>query len=133
MPGHSKPREIWVWPPSPKKTWGPRGWNWLHVLAISYPAAPTLEEGRVAFRRIWNFVNNLPCPECRYHATRYVFQHPPDLSGTYALQSWVWEFHNAVNRRLGKKEISYSEYLAVYSNEICWANWSEGCLIAAKA
>lgn len=117
----------WAWPALPKREWGPRGWNWLHVTAINYPPSPTLTDARVAFRRIWTFVSHLPCAECRNHATRFVRQNPPNLASTYALQAWVWKFHNAVNLRLGNPLIPYEEYQRLYADEICWANWSSGC------
>lgn len=121
--------EVWRWPNVPKGKWGPRGWNWLHVTAINYPQDPTLAEARLAFRRIWNFITHLPCAECRAHAVQFVLRHPPDLSSTFGLQAWVWRFHNAVNYRLGKRVIPYEEYLAVYADEICWADWQEGCRV----
>jgi hypothetical protein len=100
------------------------------VTAINYPPNPTTVDARVAFRRIWTFVSRLPCAECRDHATRFVLQNPPNLASTYALQAWVWKFHNAVNLRLGKPLIPYEEYQRLYADEICWANWSSGCSIS---
>jgi len=119
--------ERWSWPDVPKDEWGPKGWNWLHVLAINYPPAPTLPAARLTFRRIWNFAAHLPCIECRWHATRHILRHPPDLSGTEALQAWVWAFHNAVNARLGKPQVPFERYLRLYADELCLANWTAGC------
>jgi hypothetical protein len=111
-------RKGWAWPALPKWVWGPRGWYWLHTAAIGYPARPTRDDARVAFRRIWAFVTHLPCAECRGHATRYVLRRPPNLASTDALQAWVWGFHNAVNRRLGRPAVSYEEYRRLYADEI---------------
>ncbi len=123
LPAGVSPPAPGAWPRMPKQDWGPRGWNWLHQLAINYPRrAPTREEARLAFRRIWTFVTHLPCEECRRHATAYVVKYPPNLRSTVELQSWAWEFHNAVNRRLGKPEMSYDDYLRTYAEEIHWAN-----------
>jgi FAD-linked sulfhydryl oxidase len=119
--------EIWQWPNVPKGSWGPRGWNWLHILAINYPETATREDARVAFRRIWNFVTHLPCDDCRFHAVLFVRRRPPGLAGSVALQIWVWRFHNAVNARLDKRLVSYDEYLKRYADELCWANWGAGC------
>ncbi len=121
----------WVWPAMPKQEWGPQGWHWIHALAINYPPlSPTATDARAAFWRIWNFVTHLPCEECRMHATQYVLQNPPRLTTSRAFQAWVWRFHNDVNRRLGKRHIPYEEYLRLYNNEICWANWIVGCRVA---
>ena len=119
----------WAWPRIPKWEWGPRGWKWLHVTAINYPLKPTLTDASIAHRRIWNFVANLPCPECRDHATRFFHQRPPVLLSAGDLQVWVWRFHNAVNLRLGKPLASYGDYLRLYADEICWANWGGQCRI----
>jgi FAD-linked sulfhydryl oxidase len=117
----------WLPPGVPKREWGPRAWNWLHLTAINYPSEPTREEARLAFRRIWDFTQNLPCVECRAHATASLLRRPPDLASSVALQAWVWGFHNEVNARLGKPAVSYEEYTRLYADEICWANWHEGC------
>lgn len=117
----------WAWPALPKNEWGPKGWNWLHVLAINYPPAPTRVDARVALHRIWKFVTHLPCTECRGHATRFFRENPPSLASTFSLQAWVWKFHNAVNLRLKKPLVSYAEYQRLYADEICWANWGGAC------
>ena len=114
--------ERWLWPPQPKNAWGPRAWDWLHTIACIYPVIPTSPDVRIASQRIWNFINHLPCAECRSHAVNYVRQTPPTLESTYALQSWVWSFHNYVNYRLGKPIVSYDEYQRLYADEICAAN-----------
>lgn len=101
-----------------KDEWGRQGWAWLHNLAINYRYTPTQEDARAAFRQVWDFATQLPCPECRLHATQYVRAHPPNLADTYAFQHWVWEFHNAVNRRLKKPEVSYEDYQELYAAEI---------------
>jgi FAD-linked sulfhydryl oxidase len=107
-----------VAPGESKREWGRRGWRWLAVEAIWYPARPTLDEARTMFRRLWRFVSGLPCAECRGHATAYLAEHPPSLGSSEALQSWVWTFHNAVNRRLGKPHFSFARYRALYEDEL---------------
>ena len=109
--------------------WGPRAWNWLHLAAIIYARDPSPREADEAYLRIWSFVQRLPCLDCRQHATAYVAQNPPDLDDTFSLQAWAWRFHNAVNQRLGKRALTYDEYLALYADEISWANCAEGCWI----
>lgn len=110
------------WPSSePKNVWGPRHWAWLHRLAIAYPDAPTAGDASGTFARIWAFVSGLPCAECRVHATAYVAARPPPLGGSEELQHWAWEFHNAVNRRLGKRQAPYAEYAADYAAELASA------------
>ncbi len=115
--------------PAPKEVWGPPRWRWLHNTAIEYPQRPTRAEAHTAFLHIWNFINQLPCKECRVHAIRYMMLHPPDLSSSRALQVWVWRFHNAVNYRLGKQEISYEGYQRLYVEELRRANRGAGAAV----
>lgn len=130
----------WTWPDVPplwlprarKSEWGPKAWNWLHLLAINYPPRPTLADARLAARHVWRFVAGLPCAECRLHAVWHLRRRPPALAGTEALQAWVWAFHNAVNVRLGKRPLLFEEYLEIYSDELCWAAWSTGCQLAGQ-
>ena len=114
--------ETWIRPNASKKQWGPKKWDRLHKIAIGYPRRPSPADARVAYRSIWALVVNLPCAECREHAARYVTRNPPDLANTETLQIWAWRFHNAVNARLGKRLVSYWEYLRLYANELWEAN-----------
>lgn len=109
----------WTWPPRlTLPEWGRLGWAWLHTLAITYPRRPIGYDQRVVGYRIWNFVSHLPCWECRQHATQFVLSYPPDTRSTHTLQRWAWNFHNAVNLRLGKPLVSFSEYQRIYARAI---------------
>lgn len=104
----------------PISQWGPRYWNFLHVLAINY--TPN-KKGNIK-QRIQKFISSLPCIACQRHASTYILQHPPDISSSLSLQSWVYNFHNEVNKRLQKRIVPYEEYLCIYADELCWASWS---------
>ena len=101
-----------------KEQWGPRGWAWLHTLAIYYSANPTPQEQRAMFARFWSFIQKLPCPECRLHTIKYARAYPPDFSGSAGFQTWVWRFHNAVNFRLDKPLITSEEYNDIYADDL---------------
>jgi hypothetical protein len=118
----------WAWPspPLPKNVWGALGWNWLHALAINYPARPSLQLALETHRRIWVFLRSLPCMDCQAHSTRYFTLKQPDLRNAHALQQWALDFHNAVNARLGKPQVSYREYLRLYADEIRRAEHARG-------
>lgn len=58
--------------------------------------------------------DRLPCEECRQHATQHYWAHIPDLSTSLSYQTWAYNFHNAVNRRLGKPIFSQKEYDETY-------------------
>jgi FAD-linked sulfhydryl oxidase len=110
-----------------KDVWGPKGWRWLHILAIDYPAKPTAADMRRTAFRIHKFLDNLPCVICSTHAKEYYKKYPLRLGSSHQLQVWVWQFHNAVNLRLDKPYVTYKEYLKLYMSEICWASWSQQC------
>lgn len=116
-----------AWRPPTKKEWGPRRWTALHTLAIMFPSKPLRDDKIAALNRIKLIIVSLPCQECRMHAREYVTKHPPDLGSSEAFQIWMWNFHNAVNARLGKPQMPYDAYLAEYNEEICWSSWGEGC------
>ena len=107
--------ERWCWPPRlPRDWWGPRGWNWVHCLTQEYPETPSRAVRQLTLLRLWNFVVNLPCAECRWHASLHMIQNPPVLDSAHAFQIWAWLFHNTVNIRLGKPFFKYAEYTARY-------------------
>jgi hypothetical protein len=108
----------WVWPRVAKDKWGPAGWQLLHRYAIDYSAHPTDAEAEIAIRWIWSFISNLPCAECRGHAQSYFLRHPPTAQNSETLQDWAWRFHNAVNRRLKKPEVSFDGYKKLYANDL---------------
>jgi Erv1/Alr family protein len=102
----------------PPKDWGPPWWEYLHKAAIAYPRAPTVADARAVFERFWKFFSRLPCVKCRAHSSEYLASNPLHLANSESLQRWVWAYHNAVNLRLGKRQISYAEYRELYAAEI---------------
>lgn len=65
---------------------------------------------------IWAVAKDLPCSECKYHMLEYITQHPPTTAAGQERPAfyWTWQFHNAVNRRLGKTEVDYATALQSY-------------------
>lgn len=65
---------------------------------------------------IWAVAKDLPCSECKYHMLEYITQHPPTTAAGQERPAfyWTWQFHNAVNRRLGKPEVDYTTALQSY-------------------
>lgn len=41
-----------------------------------------------------------PCKECRLHISEYIRKYPTEMT-----HEWLCTFHNAVNKRLNKKQI----------------------------
>ena len=83
-----------------KSIWGPRLWAEIHSTAAKSSPAK--------FRKyLGTLPPRIPCEDCRYHFRSYVFTNP--LLDFEDPMIWSIDFHNAVNRRLGKKVLTYQE------------------------
>lgn len=78
---------------------GPQLWRELHHWALT-------TDRRDAPRWLVRFATRIGCGECRREWETLVTEHPPDCSSNEALFAWSVAAHNAVNRRLGKPEMS---------------------------
>ena len=93
--------------------WGPGFWFMLQNGAARYPilAAPFVQENMKNF--ILGIPFMLPCRSCYPHCTAYIEEHRSELDsiveGREKLFHFFWEFHNAVNERLGKPTITLDE------------------------
>jgi hypothetical protein len=72
-------------------------------------------------RRIGMDIIYFPCEICKPHALEYLRQNPfkPYLENKDPLSMfiYVWKFHNYVNRRLNKKELSLTEALEAWKGK----------------
>ena len=63
----------------------------------------------------------IPCQACKTHAFEYIQKDNEDgilddiVSGRKKLFNWFVDFHNTVNERYNKKEISYQEAWYIYN------------------
>ena len=103
---------------SSKDVWGPLYWQHLHLRAITWNDNPSIYKTNEEHTYLKTFFENLPCPECRIHARNYYDANLPNLRLGMSYQVWVFSFHNAVNRRLRKPEITFEEYQALYQSEL---------------
>jgi len=84
--------------------WGPQLWTILHKFGAS--AGTSIKNLSIdEFREITWLLNHLemivPCPECREHIK--IYRQETGIPFTVAtVAEWIWKFHNAVNKRLGK-------------------------------
>ncbi len=101
---------------SPTNDWGPQFWETLHIISFNYPDNP----GNAQKEATWNFFNALPfllpCPVCCDHCSNFIKQNPPLVYNKEYLTRWVSDFHNDVNRRLGKPEWSFEEVQKKYGS-----------------
>lgn len=117
---------------------GPGGWFSIHLLAIN---AKTAQEKDHFIRFMNLFCQNFKCKECQGHCSEYLKTNPPEtylnkdvyINEKYGtipgVFKWSWEFHNAVNKRLHKPEMSfesaYKYYLPGSSEGVCTAGCGE--------
>ena len=100
------------------KIWGPPLWFTLHNMASKYPikASPTYISKMKDF--ITGIPYILPCEVCKVHANNYIEENKNNLddicSGRDKLFKFFVDFHNSVNKRTNKKEISYEEAYKIY-------------------
>jgi hypothetical protein len=89
--------------------WGPAAWRFIHSVCKSC----TDRAAVITWLRATLHV--LPCPECCIHAQQYIAQNPPEDSQD--LLKWSFEFHNSVNRRLNRREMSFEDALWALEHE----------------
>ncbi len=98
---------------------GPGLWFAIHT----YAANAITPERKTAFIDFMNITAyNIKCEVCRQHAIEYIRDHPPTQmfnlqnpdGQDIGLFKWTWIFHNAVNRRIGKHEMSFDEAYSIF-------------------
>jgi len=82
----------------PRRIWGTALWTFLHT------AASALDNPEALVQILEALPKTLPCPECRQHSQEYLSLFPPGASirDAETASRYIFEFHNAVNLRLGK-------------------------------
>ncbi len=88
----------------------------LHTVAYAFPDNPTDEQCQAAKHLFYCLRELLPCEKCRAHYMRYLEQHPIEdaCMNKESLTKYVYDFHQAVNERLGK---SYQQEFAKVEQE----------------
>jgi|UniRef100_A0A6C0DN64 hypothetical protein len=112
--------------PSPE-VWGPVLWTILHSIAYTQEKQKTLLLQDAHYQYVWmieHLETCIPCEECRQHTIEYRKKHP--YRGVSPIR-WIWEFHNAVNERLGKESVSFEsmEHRTVSSIRDAWKNYTK--------
>lgn len=107
---------------------GPGYWHRLTRMAWEARTAAKQKEACDEFRYT---CRSFPCEVCQGHCGNYVDQHPPEefigkevmvdgVSEPIGLFVWIWQFHNAVNLRLGKPKMSFATAIEMQkSNAHC--------------
>jgi hypothetical protein len=99
-----------------KKKAGNATWNYLHTLAEW--TMPTEPQQRKAYNALRAAIVAFPCEQCSNHGVKYL-NNNPYLPSKESFKEYVWRFHNAVNKNLGKPEVplpdEYSSTITVES------------------
>jgi FAD-linked sulfhydryl oxidase len=104
------------------KVWGPAFWFILHNAAVRYPkeASPLCAERMKGF--IIGIPIMLPCEKCADHATAHIEANWKKLDEIVKYRSYLFnffvDFHNLVNRRCGKPEMSYKDAYELYTKNV---------------
>jgi hypothetical protein len=98
---------------------GPGTWYTIHTLAAE---AKTNEDKRDVIKHIRTLQRKFSCSDCKGHFGEYLATHPPEetLGASQSEDSlflWTVNFHNAVNYRLRKPQVSYEEAKSIYMND----------------
>lgn len=97
--------------------WGPSTWDFMHLIAHSIDDNSTVGEINVVYTFIYRICLTLPCPDCVSHAKIFLQEvRFNSLNTAEKLRQFLYMFHNAVNKRLGKRMISYIEVCEKYKN-----------------
>jgi Zn-finger nucleic acid-binding protein len=103
-----------------KSTWGPILWIFFHGMGslLATIVNPELRDSYT--KRMWvltkELLETVPCPYCRGHAldeykAKKMIDDSKKEETRNAYQVYFFEFHNRVNTRLHKTNISYEEML----------------------
>ena len=103
------------------EVWGPAFWLTIHMSSHSAPENINNED----VKKYWGFIESLPliipCARCKGHAQAWVDQHRSQWRTICAskdnLSRFFSEFHNEVNRRTGKPEMSLTEIQKMFTGE----------------
>jgi len=98
--------------------WGPPFWFTLHNGALNYPSLAN----PLYIERMKNFILGIPvmipCHTCKDHAISFIEYHKDQLDYICASRDKLFkffvDFHNQVNVRYKKPEMSYSDAYKLY-------------------
>ena len=100
--------------------WGKYYWGTIHYTTISYPEIPTEYDKINTKQFLESFQYVLPCAKCKIHFAENLkkFQLTDEiLSSKEKLIKWGVDLHNQVNINTGKKVITVSAALNIYTNK----------------
>ena len=86
-----------------KSYWGTPTWYLFHGIAANINDAFYRQNIHILLDFVKRVCANLPCPYCRKHAVNYMNNiHLANVNTREEFEIMLFEFHNSVNRRIGK-------------------------------
>jgi hypothetical protein len=89
--------------------WGGITWVFLHTLSYKVHPEHYKQVKMILWDHIKQLCSSLPCPDCAAHATQYLKKIPIPETKEQLVRVLV-DFHNAVNRKLGKPFFHSQEF-----------------------
>lgn len=87
-------------------------WREIHEYAATYPLNPCDKAKRKAKRFYRSILDKLECEKCKNHYQERL--ESLCVLNRCHLFAWTVETHNAVNRLLGKSEVSFDDAAEMY-------------------
>lgn len=95
--------------------WGNATWYLFHTLSHKLKDSESAHAADLLALFV-SICKNLPCPICREDATKMLSGSKTRLVSTKAdLIRFMWQFHNLVNRKLKKPEMTFDEHNEKYA------------------
>lgn len=98
--------------------WGPCAWLYFHISAANYPINASNITKELMKNRLLALPIEIPCAACRPHAQDFIELNKHRLdeicSGRDSLFKFFVDFHNKVNERHNKPQMSYEDAYNIY-------------------
>lgn len=99
-----------------KKQWGNIIWFLFHTLACKLKQSES-QHAPELLKIFIDICHKLPCPYCRSHAVKILGKANKKVVKTKAdLIRFLWQFHNIVNKSIGKREMPFDEMMKQYEH-----------------
>lgn len=97
--------------------WGTITWIFFHTFAEKIKEEHFENNKELFINIIINTCNHLPCPECSDHATKVLNQaYLSNIKTKKHFIEFLRQFHNIVNIKTNKKELTSEEIMDLYKN-----------------
>ena len=85
--------------------WGPITWTFLHTILEKIKSEHYETEKSKILYFIKQICNNLPCPDCQFHASKYIKQlEIKHINDKEHFKQIIFRFHNNVNMKINKQQ-----------------------------